>query len=349
MDRLTYLNTLTTLLWDHMEEYCKPITSQFIHCENAHYDMPHALICSRSNMVNRLIAKKHIFNLFKEVHSYSADCQGNVVTRELLYGSDGKTEVTYKTYPHFIEIDLEVMAQNNSDKMALPELLKQMTSQRNIHGHRHVILLHNMDALSSALMHALRKVLETYSANAYLVMTCRAQTHIIDAIRSRCVIVNPGLDIRKIAPALIDECRPELSPYVDVILNKANHDLINLVILLELPCPDAYIGHLAVFVEGRLKELCTTKDHHELEVKTRDMCTKITAACVSIPYLMKKIIEFVMIYAPPCVHTVVEMAANIEHKIAISNKAVFALEYFMHELIQLMRPHFVKTELRLSI
>jgi hypothetical protein len=343
---------LKDILWSKLGtiDVCNTVTNSFIKCTDAYVDMPHALIHGRSNMISRLIARKHVFNQANlSTHAYRQESKGIQVTTEVTFsGSGSKAELAYSSYAGFIEIDVEIMASSNGDRLALPELLKQIACQKHIRGHRHIIIIYNLDSLQSAALHAMRKVLETFSNNAYFVMTCRNQSQVIDAIKSRCILINSRIQTKNIATDLVDECRPELLPYVDVILHKAANDLVNFTMLLEIPCPDAYIGHLAVFVESRLQDICRTKDQREIENKIRDMCTKVIAACVPIPHFIKKIIDFATMHAIHCLNDIVAMSADVEHKIAISNKAVFAMEYFLHHLVILLRPHLLKQEIRFN-
>lgn len=338
MDRLKYLSNLRSLLWDHLEDHCKPLTKAFIHCQRAHEDMPHALIFGKCPLVSKIIAKKHVFQLFPD-HKYDRNSTPSTVTQEFEMNNGNKAEITYSTFPHFIEVDVETMTQTNAEKMALPELLKFICGQKNISGTRHVFILYNIDAMSSNIMHAMRKVLEAFSKNAYLVMTSKNQSTIIDAIKSRCVSVNAWINIKKIGTMLVDDVRPELIPYIDGVLQKAQGDLVNFVTLLEVPVPDAYIGYLTHFVESRLIDMCQAKDFFEMETKIREMCTKLTAACVCIPHVIKKIIDFTNIHTPNCVYDVVAITTDVQHKISVSNKALFALEYMLHQIIMVLKPH----------
>ena len=85
-------------------------------------------------------------------------------------------------------------------------------------------------------------------------------------------------------------------------------------------------------------EVCVSPNRDVLETKLREFCTKITAACVPLPVLAQKIIEFTAIHTPDLVHQVTSMAAEMEHRTIISNKMLFALELFLHELVMLLRP-----------
>lgn len=338
MERLKYLNVLKELLWSQIESCVHHRTRAFIKCADAVDDMPAACLYGRNTMATRIVARKHIAYLFgrAQLPFVEKGSEGHV---EL----ESKASIPYTSYTDYIELDIEHIMQS-ADKMVLPEVLKHLTSQKNVTGKRHVILLHNIDSMNKNIMHAMRKVLETYSLNAYIIMTCSVMSSITDAIKSRCISINCCLkNLQQLTKDILDKTRPELLPYADQILTRANHDPVNLIILLELPSPDTFKGHLTTFIESRLLEVCTSKSQELLEAKLRDFCTKITAACVPLPMVAQKIIDFTSIHVPEKVHQVVNMATEMEHRTIISNKMLFALELFLHELVILLRPHITRT------
>lgn len=336
MDRLKYLSPLKEIIWENIEDYLKNLTKTFLRYKNAIDDLPPVCLYGKCTLINRMISKKHIAHIFDRVEMY---------TKNQIVVFEGKqTNVQYVSYHDFIEIDIENVVQS-SDKMVLPEILKQITCQKSITGKRHVIVLHNVDSMNKNMMHAMRKVLETYSQNAYIIMSCKTMSGITDAIKSRCVSINCGItgeSLEKFVNAFIKRVRPELLGFTKQILLKADGDIVNVAILLELGTPDTFKGHLTNFVESRLLEVCKCPTKDALESKLRDFCTKITAACIPLPIMAQKIIDFTAIHCPELLHQVISLSAEMEHRTMISNKLLFAMELYLHELVILLRKHFQK-------
>jgi hypothetical protein len=340
MERLQHLNTLKELLWSDITNHVRPITKSFIQCRSAIVDMPAACLFGKCTLVTRTVARKHIAHLFnredeKVLHN------GLQASIEL---PASKACIPYLSHKDYIELDVEHIMQS-PDKTCLPDVLKHLTSQKNISGARHVIVMHNVDSMSVNIMHAMRKVLETYAQNAYIIMTCRSMSNITDAIKSRCISINCVVrNIECLTSELIRKCRPELVAYSDKILSNADNDLINVITLLELQSPDTFKGHLTHFIETRLLEVCASESQELLEIKLREFCTRITAACVPLPVVAQKIIDFTTIHVREKLHEVINMATEMEHRTMISNKMLFALELFLHELVKLLRPYIQNKE-----
>jgi hypothetical protein len=334
MDRLKYLNPLKDLIWDTAEQHLKDLTKTFLRYKNAIDDLPPVCLYGKCTMMNRIIARKHIAHIFDREDRYNKS--------QAVQFEGKQATVQYTSYHDFIEIDIENVVQS-SDKMILPEILKQITSQKSINGKRHVIVLQNVDSMNKNMMHAMRKVLETYSENAYIIMSCKTMSGITDAIKSRCVSINCGMTgeaLETFAAKFIQSVRPELVPYTKHIILKAEGDIVNVAILMELGTPDTYIGHITNFIESRFMDVCKSPTKEALESKLREFCTKITAACIPLPIMAKKIIDFTAIHCPECLDQVISLSAEMEHRTIISNKMLFAMELYLHELVILLRTHF---------
>lgn len=330
MERLQYLNVLRKILWDDLENVVKPMTKNFIQMKDALTEMPCVLIHSKSTFVSRCIARKHIAHVFGHADVLHNKEKGTVVD------ADG---ISYLSFRDFLEIDMENVMQS-SDKMVLPDMLRQFASQRSINGQRHVLLINSLDSMNTVLMHAMRKVFEGYSNNVYFIMTCRSLSKVTDEIKSRCIMISGKIDSLAITKTLVKKCRPDLIEFTEVIHKKAEGDVANAAIMLELPSPELFTGHLPYFIEKSVLDICRTKNQSDKEKKIREFCTKIGAACIPLPILGRKMIEFVQIRLPDCEETsdIVDMVALMEHKTIISNKSLFAMEMFIHDFVKCVYP-----------
>lgn len=320
MDKLKYLPVLRNVLWKNIDTIIThSLARAFLlmpSCEGPNIQ-PHVIISGHVNMARRMVAHKHIMRMFgKEDVGQSFESEGG-----------------YTSYNEFIEVDVDRL----ESKSTVHDLLKTLASYKDIsmNGERRVIVVHNIDSMSQATMHSMRKILESYAKTAYFVMTCKSTSTIIDAIKSRCIIINAHIDTRKAAMMLLKESkRKDLVPHIDDIIEKANDDILNFCILMELKNPQTFKSTLIDFVEEALTEACQNTGY-ELELKIRDICTRISAACIPLPMFARLSIDFLIKSSPASAYKVTELAAEMEHLSVVSNKSLFATERFLYELVSL--------------
>lgn len=332
MERLQYLNILRKILWENLEDVVRPMTSSFIRMETALAEMPCVMIHGKSTLVSRSIARKHIAMLFnKEQTLYNSE-KGTLVETE---------GISYLSFNDFLEIDIENVIQSTNDKMVLPEMLRQIAAQKAFSGKRHILLVHSIDSMNIITMHAMRKVFEGYSNNVYFIMTCRSLSKVTDEIKSRCIMISGWHDTLAISKMLIMKVRPDLIEHVETIHKRAEGDIVNVSILLELESPELFTGHLPFFIDKSLTGIFKCKNHGEREKKIRELCTAIAAACIPLPIIGLKLLEYVQLRLPDEseeIPIIIEMIADMEHKTMISNKSLFALEMFIHDFMNFLTP-----------
>lgn len=323
MNKLKYLPDLNSVMWSHIDDLVSPVAKAFLCIQDGHAylnECPHAIISGKSCIVRRTIARKHVLRLFdKQNLGQPTECEN------------------YTSYPEFIEINVDQL----ENKMTLHEIVKDIARHNDISAltkrRRRIIMVHNFDSLSITTMHAMRKVIESFYETTYFLLTCRTTSRIVDAILSRCIIINTNIDIKKATCMLLNECkRNDLSPHIDDILEIAEYDILNVCYLLELKCPFEHKSALKDFTKNALLRAKSCKGT-DLEILIRDVCTKISAACIPVHVFARLIIEYVNEHAPFYILQVVKLAAELEHSSMISNKSLFATEQFLYEIASLLQ------------
>jgi len=322
MDKLKYLPVLRNVLWKNIDTLLThSLARTFLRASNEDVIVSgsHVIISGNVCMARRTVARKHIMRMFgKENVGQSFESEG------------------YTSYTEFIEVDIDRL----ENKSNIHDLLKTLGSFKDISmndARRRVITVHNIDSMNQTTMHSMRKVLESSAQTAYFVMTCKSTSTIIDAIKSRCVIINAHIDTFKAAMMLVKEAkRNDILPHIDDIIKNANGDILNFCILMELKSPQTFQSTLITFVEEALTEACQNTGY-ELELKIRDICTKISAACIPLPVFARLSIDFIVKTSPALesAYKVTELAAEMEHLSVVSNKSLFATERFLYELVLL--------------
>eukprot|EP00397_Hematodinium_sp_SG-2012_P019158 GEMP01019673.1.p1 GENE.GEMP01019673.1~~GEMP01019673.1.p1 ORF type:complete len:410 (-),score=96.66 GEMP01019673.1:1278-2507(-) len=123
-------------------------------------------------------------------------------------------------------------------------------------GRYKIIILDEMDSLTSAAQKSLRVLMEEYTKTTRFALACNHPSNIIDAILSRCSVVrfNPIADV-DMASRFVDICNKENIPYdplgIDALVFLGEGDLRKGVTLLQSVC-DAHkhVTRSAVFKES---------------------------------------------------------------------------------------------------
>lgn len=105
----------------------------------------------------------------------------------------GKTAVAFAMCK---EIGLNYLHINASDENGIDILrnkIKNYATTVSLTGGKKVIILDEADGLSAAMQDGLRAALESFSSNCTFILTCNFKSKIIEAIHSRCAIIDFSL------------------------------------------------------------------------------------------------------------------------------------------------------------
>lgn len=333
MENLTVFPILKDVLNTQFQNLCtSTATKHFLQEKNCCFT-PSVLISSNSTFLSRFIARKHLSTIFdKQVMN------GSIIEKEGYF--DGvKTGMTYISYKTHIEIDVDNFT---IDKSHIIEFIQDIISKPSIHKYKHVLLIHSIHHLPSNVSKALLSILDKYQDNVYFIFTIKGLHPNLVSFKNFCLYINGNIDCEKSFRLLLTSIKhPKKNDeeFIKCMLNKSNNDIVSLSFLLELDTPELFIGYLGKTIENFLDDIIISYSCQkmiDLEPKVRDFCVKMSAACVDIPIIVKKILNYIVIRYPDKMQIVSQLSATMEHNIAICNKDLFAFELYIYEILTIL-------------
>lgn len=134
-------------------------------------DSPHILLYGSDFGLNRFYANQILKWNFSTLH-----------TKKVLVNINN-VDVEYAVNSHFIEINFNTHL--NKEKGALVDLIKNVTSTKNVFSKKHIIMLYNIDLLNNQMQCKLRRIVETSDLNATFIAVCSRLSKLIDPVISR--------------------------------------------------------------------------------------------------------------------------------------------------------------------
>lgn len=316
MENLRHIKVLDDILWDqYIVDIVNPLTKVYINDKG--FEHSHVVLYGRSTFITRMIARKHVI--------------GSKKYDKLNFSF---IDDTYKSFlnPQFIEIDLNLVNQKT-----IIDILKPIFKTRSISNLKHKILIHNICFASKNLQFALRKMIETYSENVYIIFTAEKLDSLEVSLKSRLTLINCNVKIHKpVVYKLIEKCRPDIDKNIyDEIILKSNNDYVNLAIILELENPLDYTDLISGFVNDSIDKLLELTKL-EYENCLREICYKISAICIDIKSITSVILKRDNL-SNYQLHEIVQLASKVDYEINPSNKIFFSLEMYFSRIIQIIK------------
>ena len=305
-------------------------------------DLPHLLLYGKSGMINNMYLRQ----LLCKFHNCTLEDIDKHKTKQTYETSvqQVKTLLEYDHHHFFFEIDISSI-HTSAERIALCDLIRSLADHTPLLNKRTVIILRNVEALNDNVDYALKNILERFSISTWFILTALSVSYVATTIKSRCMQMNINLKETALFRQLVDACRPELledpTALLDII-RITDNDPVNLIMLLELPSPTLYHGHLFGYMEAKLTEMCQLLKNKDTTLTLyskllRETCIRLTAAGIPINVLCKHIIEFCKQKYPRKLQWAVHHLADMEHSTHIVNKTIFVLEQFVdifvHEII----------------
>ena len=101
----------------------------------------------------------------------------------------GKTSLA-KAIIHDLGCDHVTLNSSDERKIdVIREKVKEFAKTRSSNGIRKCVFMDEFDGMLKASQEALRNIMETYSSNVFFILTCNNIHKVVDALQSRCVLV----------------------------------------------------------------------------------------------------------------------------------------------------------------
>jgi hypothetical protein len=322
MEKLKYINVLEKTLWDeYILKIVNPLTRKYIEIDN--FDHTHVLLFGRFTYITRMVARKHVMN---KCDSKYSDLHHVCV--------DGKFKSFSK--PLFIEIDLNIV-----DQAEIIDAIKPIIKSKPFNSEKHKIIMHGLCKASKNLQFALRKLIELYCDNVYIIFTSDKLDSIEVSLKSRLTMINCNCDITKLKELnakLINCCRSDLQiDDYDKIIELASSDPLNVIIILELDNPMDYKNIKHIFINSSIEKLISMTNKKEHDIIVKDISYKLSAICTTIKEITECILDYQKHIGIKKYNDIIEMAAKIEENIGPSNKIFFSLEMYINSIVEILK------------
>jgi len=312
-------------------------TAKSLFCKHNFLDFYGIIIHSNNNFVAKETARKHAFLRLPP------DTKKKTIEQEFTTRGT-KSTITYTQSCNVIELDANMYNSQLSDKFLITDFIKDIVQQKNINFDKHVIIIHNIDIFTIASLNALKKIMETYYENVYFIFTCKKLSSTLQSVLvSSCYIVKNYINVRDLCQDFIHHYfKVDFSDIQNVkrlecVIEKGNYDIINVILLWNVPYIEMFRGNLTVFLEKLLLMILEqpTQNNTErfvLDLEIRNICIKLGAACIPLSQIAKHVIRFTVYRKPSCIYEIVKLSAEIESIVKISNKELFVFEDYFHKI-----------------
>lgn len=213
---------------------------------------------------------------------------------------------------------------NTEDSQNFILLLEYLVSHKNVTEEKTIICIHVRGRMSDRILYAYKTIIDKYSVNATFYILSTHLSWIPSIILSRFIIIRAIADNHKTVSKLLQIHYPELDTleertkmleYVDGNLDACDF------LIKEGKRPLVYKSKLDTF----LYEFIVNR-----KFKIHDGCIKLSASGISVAEICKGILRIVN-KEPGA--KLIALLAEFDQKSSVVNKEIFALEYYIQQII----------------
>ncbi|EQC26764.1 replication factor C subunit 3/5 [Saprolegnia diclina VS20] len=287
-----------------------------------------------------------------------------------LYGPNAlKTRLEHKTFKHPTQskkVEITTVASNyhiemnpsdvgNDDRLVVQEVIKEIAMYRladtNAQKQFKVVVLVEVDQLSKAAQHALRRTMEKYTGSCRLILCCNSPSKVIDPLRSRCLGIRIGAPTHdEIVSVLQKVCVKEnltfCAPLAMEIAKKSERNLRRALLMLEtcrvqtypfMPDQPIPLPEWEEYIAGLAKDVLQEQSPGSL-LKARDKLYELLSNCIPSDIILKVLLrELTCRLDDDLKHELAHYAAYYEHRLQCGQKAIFHLEAFLAKFMTIYK------------
>lgn len=314
-------------------------------------DFPHLLVYGPSGAGK----KTRVVGVLKALYGPSTD-RLKIDARIFVTPSNKKLQVNVVSSNYHLELTPSDVGSGN-DRAVIQELLKEVAQTAQVDSQAKqrfkVVVINEADALTREAQAALRRTMESYSANLRLILIANSTSKIISPIRSRTLL------IRVPAPTL-DQVVQVLHAVAKKESLDANQELFTRIALeSRRNMRRALLMLEAVYVQHHAVDATTPLPQPDWEVVVRQCSEEILANHTpsQILSVRQKLYDLLSHCIPPSLilktlawnlllktddslkGQVVHWAAFYEHRIRLGSKTIFHLEAFVVKYMRLVEQY----------
>lgn len=241
------------------------------------------------------------------------------------------------------------------DRVIIQELIKTVAQTNQLDSQTQksfkIVVLTEVDKLTKDAQHALRRTMEKYMSTCRLILCCNSTSKVIPAVRSRCLCIRvPAPSIEQIANILKTTCKQEglqiSNELCQRISVKSNRNLRRALLMIET----AHVAQYPFTNDQEINEpdwevylretarMIAQQQQVEKIIQVRERLYELLCHCIPPDVIFKGLLkELLSICDGQMKRDVVELAANLEHKMNLGDKQIFYLEAFVIKYMQLYK------------
>lgn len=243
------------------------------------------------------------------------------------------------------------------DRIVIQEMIKTIAQTNQLDAQTQksfkVVVLTEVDKLTKDAQHALRRTMEKYMNTCRLILCCNSTTRVIPAVRSRCLSLRvPAPTNDQIILILKQVCKSEGLSIPQELLNKivakSNRNLRRALLLSET----AYISHYPftndqeinepdweLFLRETARQIVQQQSVERI-MQTRDRLYELLCHCIPADLIFKGLLkELLLICDGQLKPQIVQIAADMEHKMNLGDKQIFYLEAFVVKFMSVYKKY----------
>lgn len=323
-------------------------------------DFPHLLIYGP----NGAGKKTRIMCLLRELYGEGAE---KLRIERQQFETPSKKTIEMTTLASNYHIEINASDAGIYDRIVIQEMIKNIaqTNQLNSTAQKSfkVVLLTEVDKLTKDAQHALRRTMEKYMSTCRLILCCNSTSRVIPAVRSRCLGIRVSAPTNdQISAILKTACKQEgLTIPNDLatrIALKSNRNLRRALLM----CETTYVAHYPFTSDQEISEpdwelflketarLASQQQTVERVVMIRDRLYELLCHCIPADIIFKGILKELLSSCDEQLKPViVEIAADLEHKMNLGDKEIFYLESFVVKFMSEYKKYIDKSLMSLMI
>lgn len=317
-------------------------------------DFPHMLVYGP----NGAGKKTRIMCLLRELYGDGVE---KLRIERQQFETPSKKSIEMTTLASNYHIEINASDAGIYDRIVIQEMIKNIaqTNQLNSQTQKSfkVVLLTEVDKLTKDAQHALRRTMEKYMSTCRLILCCNSTSRVIPAVRSRCLGIRvPAPSTDQILLTIKNVCKLEGLTIPNELANriaiKSNRNLRRALLM----CETTYVAHYPFTSDQEISEpdweiflretakLASQQQTVERVVMIRDRLYELLCHCIPADIIFKGLLKELLSSCDDQLKpVVVNMAAELEHKMNLGDKQIFYLESFIVKFMAEYKKYLDKT------
>ena len=254
-------------------------------------------------------------------------------------------EIEITTLSSNFHIEMNPTDAGHYDKHVIQEILKEIAQSGSLSSSVpfKVVVLNEVDKLTKEAQQALRRTMEKYSANCRLILCANSTCQVIEAIRSRCLLLRVASpteeEIVSILQYICREKNLKISQtFAKRVAESSDRNLRRAILILQsaymhkypfsddLPIPktdwEKVVSQISSFIVEQ-------QSPHTL-INARALFYDLLSRCIPPELILRKLTTEVLALCDSRVkYSVAKWAAFYDHRLKTGNKPIFHLEAFV--------------------